>query len=93
MKSIQGFHAEILSKRDEWSVEGEWPAYVARWTPNGVTPTGAEGAERLEHLHNGPTAYALNFKAPYDADGKPQRMDREKIQERSKIGESHIKRE
>jgi hypothetical protein len=43
--------------------------------------------------HYGPTAYAFNFKAPFDADGNPHHMDREKIQERSKIVESQMRRE
>ena len=92
--TYHGFHAEVLSKRDEWFVEGEWPAYVAWWTPDDVTPTRTEGAKRLEHLHDhGPTPSAFNFKAPYDADGNPLHMDREKIQERAKIVESHMRRE
>ena len=92
--TYHGFHAEVLSNRDEWFVEGEWPAYVAWWTRDDVYPTRAEGAKRLEHLHDhGPTAYAFNFKAPFDADGNPLRMDRDKIQERSQIVESHMRRE
>ena len=89
-----GFHAEDLSKRNELFVDGEWPAYVPWWTPYDVTPTRTEGAKRLEYLHDhGPIAYAFNFKAPFDADGNPLRMDREKIQERSNIVESHMRRE
>ncbi len=89
-----GFHAEVLSHRNEWFVEGEWPAYVAWWTPDDVTPTRTEGAKRLEHLDDhGPTAYAFNFKGPFDADGNPLHMDREKIQEGSKIIESQLRRE
>ena len=89
-----GFHAEVLTKRNEWFVEGEWPAFVAWWTPDDVTPTRTEGAKRLEHLHDhGPTAFAFDFKAPFDADGNPLHMDREKIQERSKVIESQLRRE
>ncbi len=67
---------------------------MAWWEPDDVTPTRTEGAKRLEHLHdNGPTAYAFDFKGPFDADGNPLRMDQEKIQERSKIIESQLRRE
>ncbi|MCH8351315.1 MAG: DUF3291 domain-containing protein [Chloroflexi bacterium] len=65
---------------------------VAWWIPDDETPTRAEGAKRLEHLKdNGPTAHAFDFKIPFDADGQPLRMDRQKIQERAKIVQSHMR--
>ena len=90
--TYSGFHAEVLSKRNEWFVEGEWPAFVAWWISDDETPTRAEGAIRLEHLHDhGPTAYAFDFKAPFDAEGQPLRMNRQKIQERAKIVQSQMR--
>ena len=87
-----GFHSEVLSKREDWFVKGDWPPFVAWWIPDDETPTRAEGAKRLEHLHdNGPTAHAFDFKAPFDADGRLLRMNRNKIQERAEIVRSHMR--
>ena len=89
-----GFHAEVLSKRDDWFVKGDWPAFVAWWIPDDETPTRAQGAKRLEHLYdNGPTAHAFDFKAPFDAEGQPLRMDRGKIQAHAEIVRSHMRPE
>ena len=89
-----GFHAEVLSKRDDWFVKGDWPAFVAWWIPDDETPTRAQGAKRLEHLHdNGPTAHAFDFKAPFDSEGQPLRMDRGKIQAHAEIVRSHMRPE
>jgi hypothetical protein len=89
--TYNGFHAEVLTKRDDWFVKGDWPAYVAWWISGDHTPTRTEGAERLERLYDdGPTAYSFDFKAPFDAEGQPLRMDRQKIQERAKIVQSHM---
>ncbi|MBC8280978.1 MAG: DUF3291 domain-containing protein [Chloroflexi bacterium] len=87
-----GFHAEVLKKRDEWFVKGEWPAFVAWWIPDDETPTRAEGSTRLEHLHdNRPTAHAFDFKKPFDADGQPLTMDRDKIRHHAEIVRSHMR--
>ena len=56
--------------------------------------TRAQGAKRLEHLHdNGPTAHAFDFKAPFDAEAQPLRMDRGKIQAHAEIVRSHMRSE
>ena len=87
-----GFHAEVLKMRDDWFVNGDYPAYVAWWIADDERPTRADGAERLERLHdNGPTAYAFDFKSPFDAEGQPLRMDRQKIQERVDVVRSHMR--
>lgn len=92
--TYHGFHAEVLTKRHEWFVDGDYPAFVAWWISDDETPTRTEGAKRLEHLHDkGPTAYAFDFKAPFDSEGNPLSMDREKIQSRSKIVEEQLRRE
>ena len=89
-----GFHAEVLSKRDDWFVKGDWPAFVAWWIPDDETPSRAQGTKRLEHLHdNGPTAQAFDFKAPFDAEGQPLRMGRGKIQAHAEIVRSHMRPE
>ena len=87
-----GFHAEVLKKREDWFVKGEWPAFVCWWTGDDASPTRAEGAQRLEHLHdNGPTPHAFDFKAPFDAQGNPLRMDRQKIKARAEVVRSHMR--
>lgn len=89
-----GFHAEVLKKRDDWFVGGDYPAYVAWWIPDDATPTRAEGAVRLEHLHdNGPKPYAFDFKTPFDAEAQPLVMDRKKIQHHVEIVRSHMRHE
>ena len=81
-----GFHAEVLKRRDDWFVKGEWAAFVCWWIGDDESPTRAQGAVRLEHLHdNGPTAYSFDFKDPFDPDGDPLRMGRSKIQECAEI--------
>ena len=90
--TYNGFHAEVLSKRDDWFVKGDWPAYVCWWISDDETPTSTEGAKRLESLHDkGPTVFGFDFKAPFDSDGQPLRMDREKIQEYAKVVRSHMR--
>ena len=87
-----GFHAEVLKMRYDWFVEGDYPAYVAWWIADDENPIQADGAERLEHLHdNGATAYAFDFKAPFDADGQALSMDRQKIQQRVEVVRSHMR--
>ena len=87
-----GFHAEVLKMRDDWFEKGDYPAYVAWWISDDEDPIQADGAERLEYLHdNGSTARAFDFKSPFDADGQALRMDREKIQERVEIVRSHMR--
>ncbi|MBT97487.1 MAG: hypothetical protein CL902_02530 [Dehalococcoidia bacterium] len=87
-----GFHAEVLKKRYDWFVKGDWPAYVSWWIPDDEIPTRAEGSIRLEHLHdNGPTAHAFDFKKPFDAQGQPLTMDREKIKHHAEIVRSHMR--
>ncbi len=87
-----GFHAEVLEKREEWFVKGEYPAYAAWWIPDNETPTRADGAKRLEYLHdNGPTAHAFDFESPFDACGQPLVMDRQKIQHHVEVVRSHMR--
>ena len=87
-----GFHSEVLKMRDDWFSKGDYPAYVAWWIADDESPIQADGAERLERLHdNGPTAYTFDFKSPFDADGQPLSMDRQKIQQRVEVVRSHMR--
>jgi len=87
-----GFHAEVLKMRGEWFSKGDCPAYVAWWIAYDESPIQADGAERLEQLHdNGPTAYAFDFKSPFDANDQTLSMDRQKIQQHVEVVRSHMR--
>ncbi len=75
--AYHGVHAEALARRADWFVRGSWPAYVAWWVPVDHVPRWNEGTDRIDHLHSrGPTAYAFNFREPFDANGAKARLDR-----------------
>ena len=76
------FHAEVLKMRYDWFIEGDYPAYVAWWIADDERPIQADGAERLD---------AFDFKSPFDADGRPLSMDRQKIQQRVEVVRSHMR--
>jgi len=81
-----GRHAEALGKGKEWFVNSEWPFYVGWWVEDDHIPTRQDASQRLEHLHDhGSTPHAFDFKTPFDDVGKPWRMDRGKIRERSEV--------
>ncbi len=81
-----GRHAEALSKREEWFRKPEWPTYVAWWVDDDHIPAREEAAAKLDQLHDqGSTPHAFDFKTPFDAEGRPWRMDRNKIRERSQV--------
>ncbi|MBZ0296727.1 MAG: DUF3291 domain-containing protein [Anaerolineae bacterium] len=60
--------------------QGEFPAYVIWWVADGHIPDWHEAYERHEHhehLHqHGATAFAFDFKHPFDAEGYPTQVDR-----------------
>jgi hypothetical protein len=75
--AYHGIHAEALARRADWFVRGSWPAYVAWWVPVDHVPRWNEGTDRIDHLHtHGPTAYAFNFREPFDGDGARLTLDR-----------------
>ena len=48
------------------------PPLVLWWHPDPQPPTWAEGARRLEHLHDhGPTPAAFTLRTPFDQTGQP----------------------
>ena len=84
--AYNGCHAEALSKREDWFRKPEWPTYVAWWVADDYIPTREEAAAKLEHLHDhGSAPEAFDFKTPFDTDGQPWRMDRDKIRERAEV--------
>jgi len=74
--AYHGPHADALTKRHEWFVKFNLPAYVAWWVADEVSITWTEGSERLDHLYaHGSTLFAFNFAKPFDSQGKPVRLD------------------
>jgi hypothetical protein len=73
-----GNHGEALRKRRDWFVpETGWPSYCAWWVPASHVPTFPESVERAEHLHaHGPTPFAFDFRACFDANGRAYVLDR-----------------
>lgn len=79
--AYSGVHGEALSKRKEWFASTGKPTYVAFWVGDDVESVDwQEAADRLDYLHeHGSTAHAFNFKQPFDADGNPMTLDRDKM--------------
>ena len=75
--AYHGAHGEALSKRKDWFQSLGLPTFVAWWVDAGHDVDWAEGAKRLDHLHeHGPTALAFNFAQPFDAQGNSRPLDR-----------------
>lgn len=85
--SYAGLHAVALSLGRAWFAKGDWPPYALWWVPEDHRPEWAEAAARHEFLHDeiqagrGPSAKAFTFKQPFDADGNPVRIDRERVKQ------------
>ncbi len=74
--AYKGVHAEALAHRKDWFQSLGLPPYVAWWISDVEHVNWKQAAERLDHLHtNGPTAFAFNFKSPFDANGSAVRLD------------------
>ncbi len=75
-----GVHAEALTHGREWFLQPQWPPYVAWWISGGHVPTWADAVVRHEHLHDrGSSAFAFNFKSPFDAEGRGSTIDRDRM--------------
>jgi hypothetical protein len=78
--AYRGAHGEAMARRKEWFMSHEHPTYVAWWVEDGRLPTWSEAAERMDALDaRGPTAHAFDFKSPFDPNGSPAVLDREKV--------------
>ena len=72
-----GLHAEALHKRRDWFVKAAFPPYVIWWVNDEHVPDWGEAYARHEHLHqHGATAFAFDFKHPFDAAGSPAQINR-----------------
>jgi hypothetical protein len=82
--TYNGVHADALKYARNWNQKQAWPSLVLWWVPDGFPPVWADGAERLEHLHdNGPTPRAFTFKVAFCPDGNPLAIDREHVKARA----------
>ena len=79
-----GVHADALKHARNWNRRQEWPPLVLWWVKEGARPVWADGAERLEHLHDhGPSPHAFTFKTPFRPDGEPAAIDRQSVKEKA----------
>lgn len=80
--SYSDMHAEALAHRKEWFAQGDWPPYAAWWARDDYLPSFADATIRLNHLYSqGPTSFAFDFKAPYDANGARTIVDRGRVKQ------------
>ncbi|WP_421589818.1 DUF3291 domain-containing protein [Shinella sp. M27] len=78
--TYSGVHADALKHARNWNQRQAWPALALWWVAEGTQPVWADGAERLEFLHDhGPTPRAFTFKAPFCPDGNAIVIDRERV--------------
>lgn len=78
--SYAGIHAEALKHGRDWFVKPEWPPYALWWVDGHHTPTWTEAVQRHEHLHqHRASPYAFDFRTPFDENGLPQSIDRERL--------------
>lgn len=90
--SYSGFHAETMRHGHEWFPEQHWPPYVLWWVAAGHRPEWREGVERLEHLHDhGTSAFAFDFKKPFDAEGRPVEIDRAAVKRKMKLNAEQLR--
>lgn len=50
--TYSGLHAQALARGREWFAKSTWPPFVLWWHESVMRPQWAEGAARLEHLHD-----------------------------------------
>ena len=78
--AYEGIHGDAVRHGRDWFEKGDWPPYALWWVGEDHRPDGREAVERHEHLHDrGPSSHAFNFVEPFSADGRPARLDRERI--------------
>lgn len=78
--SYSGVHADALKHARHWNRKQAWPPLVLWWVEAGSLPDWAEGAARLENLHDhGAGPCAFTFKQPFDANGEAAVPDRARI--------------
>ena len=69
-------HTEAMRRRTEWFHAPDHPNYAAWWVADDHQPDFVEAAQALETLHlNGSSPAGFNFTQPFDAQGRPSRLD------------------
>lgn len=69
--TYSGLHNRAFKRGHKWFQRGNWPPLVLWWVEDTHKPTWAEGASRLEYLHdNGPTCEAFTFRRSFAVDGR-----------------------
>jgi hypothetical protein len=87
--TYHGLHAEALSHGRDWfarpilpPARPAWPPYVLWWVAADHVPGWREGVARLEHLHDhGASVRAFSWQTPFDAEGRPYRIDRSAVKD------------
>lgn len=75
-----GVHAEALKNARNWNTKNDWPPLVLWWVEAGRRPDWAQGASKLERLHDhGPGPDAFSFKQAFTPDGEPAEVDRLRV--------------
>ncbi|HEU5403691.1 MAG TPA: DUF3291 domain-containing protein [Terriglobales bacterium] len=83
--AYKGPHGEALAYRKDWFQSLGLPPYVAWWVSDDHQVSWKQGAERLDHLHaHGSSAFAFNFKEPFDANGNSVKLDNWAMQAQAK---------
>lgn len=81
--AYHGTHGEALAKRRDWFDQHTSPLYVAWWVEETDRLEPDDATARLDHLNqHGPTPFAFDFKKPFDAEGNPYSLDRDRIKEK-----------
>ncbi len=89
--AYRGSHGEALAHRSEWFPPLTGPPYVAWWVPDDHVPNYEEACTRWTILQEqGATSEAFDLKAPFDAEGRPARLNRERLKARqSRLDHNH----
>ncbi|OCW58311.1 DUF3291 domain-containing protein [Hoeflea olei] len=78
--SYSGVHAEALKNARNWNTRNDWPPLVLWWVEAGHRPNWAEGAAKLERLHDlGPGPEAFTFKQAFGRAGESHAIDRARV--------------
>jgi methyl-accepting chemotaxis protein len=79
-ETYNGLHIDAMRKRDAWFRKERGPTYTMWWVGDRHMPTWEEAIVRQKKLHEeGATADAFTFRAPFDASGRPVRVDRARV--------------
>lgn len=88
--SYGGRHAEAMRRARDWFDKPAFPPYALWWVEDGRVPTWSQAVERHEHLHDrGPSAFAFDFRAMHDPQGRPAAIDRDLVRRLKHMNDRH----